>query len=125
MNLICRFGRDAHMANDSLTALITGGTSGIGRATANKLLGEIYIVQGRHSKPCESEQVQSGAFGSPHYSEYDQPPFDPDCYRLGSRRRSQFRNDRAHMEFDSVARNTQETRDLRIGKTIRKKIQNP
>lgn len=55
--------------------------------------------------------------------QYDQPPFDPYCYRLGSRRRAQFRNDRAHMEFDSVPRNTQETRDLRIGKTIRKKIQ--
>ena len=56
-------------------------------------------------------------------SQYDQSPFDPYCYRLGSRRRSQFRNDRAHMEFDSVTRNTQETRDLRIGKTIRDKIQ--
>jgi len=37
------------MTNDSLTALITGGTSGIGRATANKLaqLGIYVLVVGR------------------------------------------------------------------------------
>jgi len=40
------------MASDSLTALITGGTSGIGRATANKLarLGIHVIVVGRNTE---------------------------------------------------------------------------
>src|SRR6201981_2120512 len=40
------------MATDSLTALITGGTSGIGRATANKLaqLGIHVIVVGRNTE---------------------------------------------------------------------------
>jgi len=40
------------MANTSLTALITGGTSGIGRATANKLaqLGVHVLVVGRNAE---------------------------------------------------------------------------
>jgi len=40
------------MATDSSTVLITGGTSGIGRATANKLaqVGIHVIVVGRDSK---------------------------------------------------------------------------
>ena len=40
------------MTTDSLTALITGGTSGIGRATAKKLakLGNAVIVVGRNAK---------------------------------------------------------------------------
>jgi NAD(P)-dependent dehydrogenase (short-subunit alcohol dehydrogenase family) len=40
------------MATDSLTSLITGGTSGIGRATANKLatLGIHVLVVGRNAK---------------------------------------------------------------------------
>ena len=40
------------MATDSLTALITGGTSGIGRATVNKLaqLGVHVIVVGRNAE---------------------------------------------------------------------------
>src|SRR5207302_8214407 len=40
------------MANSTLTALITGGTSGIGRATANKLaqLGVYVLVVGRSAE---------------------------------------------------------------------------
>ena len=40
------------MATNSLTALITGGTSGIGRATANKLakVGIHVVVVGRNAK---------------------------------------------------------------------------
>src|SRR5246500_3758837 len=40
------------MANSNLTALITGGTSGIGRATANKLarLGVHVLVVGRSAE---------------------------------------------------------------------------
>jgi NAD(P)-dependent dehydrogenase (short-subunit alcohol dehydrogenase family) len=43
---------DLQMATDSLTSLITGGTSGIGRATANKLatLGIHVLVVGRNAK---------------------------------------------------------------------------
>jgi hypothetical protein len=42
---------DLHMANNTSTALITGGTSGIGRATANKLtqLGIHVVVVGRNA----------------------------------------------------------------------------
>ena len=40
------------MTNSNLTALITGGTSGIGRATANKLaqLGIHVLVVGRNAE---------------------------------------------------------------------------
>ena len=52
------------MASDSLTALITGGTSGIGRATANKLarLGIHVIVVGRNA---ERGEKQLRRFGPP------------------------------------------------------------
>src|SRR5438132_13667780 len=48
------------MATDSSTALITGGTSGIGRATANKLaqLGIHVIVVGRDSKRGEKTVME-------------------------------------------------------------------
>ena len=53
------------MASDSLTALITGGTSGIGRATANKLarLGIHVIVVGRNTERGEKAVVEIRAAG--------------------------------------------------------------
>src|SRR6266550_1742219 len=53
------------MATDSSTALITGGTSGIGRATANKLaqLGIHVIVVGRDSKRGEKTVTEIRAAG--------------------------------------------------------------
>ena len=44
--------RKSHMTTNTLTALITGGTSGIGRATANKLaqLGFHVVVVGRNAE---------------------------------------------------------------------------
>ena len=53
------------MATDSSTALITGGTSGIGRATANKLaqLGIHVIVVGRDSKRGEKTVMEIRAAG--------------------------------------------------------------
>jgi NAD(P)-dependent dehydrogenase (short-subunit alcohol dehydrogenase family) len=44
--------RKSYMASDTSTALITGGTSGIGRATANKLaqLGIQVVVVGRNAE---------------------------------------------------------------------------
>src|SRR6266545_2990951 len=53
------------MATDSSTALITGGTSGIGRATANKLaqLGIHVIVVGRDSKRGEKTVMEIHAAG--------------------------------------------------------------
>jgi NAD(P)-dependent dehydrogenase (short-subunit alcohol dehydrogenase family) len=53
------------MATDSLTALITGGTSGIGRATANKLsqLGIHVIVVGRNIERGEKTVAEVRAMG--------------------------------------------------------------
>src|SRR5437763_4886410 len=53
------------MATDSSTALITGGTSGIGRATANKLaqFGIHVIVVGRDSKRGEKTVMEIRAAG--------------------------------------------------------------
>jgi len=53
------------MATDSLTALITGGTSGIGRATANKLaqLGIHVIVVGRNTQRGEKTVAEVRAMG--------------------------------------------------------------
>ena len=53
------------MASDSLTALITGGTSGIGRATANKLarLGIHVIVVGRNTERGEKAVAEIRAAG--------------------------------------------------------------
>lgn len=53
------------MATDSLTALITGGTSGIGRATANKLahLGIHVIVVGRNTERGEKTVAEVRATG--------------------------------------------------------------
>ena len=53
------------MATDSLTALITGGTSGIGRATANKLaqLGIHVIVVGRNTERGEKTVAEIRATG--------------------------------------------------------------
>src|SRR6201981_3709082 len=53
------------MATDSLTALITGGTSGIGRATANKLaqLGIHVIVVGRNTERGEKTVAEVRAMG--------------------------------------------------------------
>ena len=53
------------MATDSLTALITGGTSGIGRATAKKLakLGIHVIVVGRNAKRGDETLAEIRAAG--------------------------------------------------------------
>src|SRR5215470_4838986 len=53
------------MATNSLTALITGGTSGIGRATANKLaqLGIHVIVVGRNAERGEKTVAEIRAAG--------------------------------------------------------------
>jgi NAD(P)-dependent dehydrogenase (short-subunit alcohol dehydrogenase family) len=50
------------MSNESQTALITGGTSGIGRATANKLaqLGVHVIVVGRTDERGEKQLRRFG-----------------------------------------------------------------
>src|SRR5947208_17108684 len=53
------------MATDSSTALITGGTSGIGRAAANKLsqLGIHVVVVGRHAERGEKTVAEIRAAG--------------------------------------------------------------
>jgi NAD(P)-dependent dehydrogenase (short-subunit alcohol dehydrogenase family) len=53
------------MATDSLTALVTGGTSGIGRATADKLaqLGIHVIVVGRNTERGEKTVAEVRAAG--------------------------------------------------------------
>src|SRR5438046_10103252 len=53
------------MATDSSTALITGGTSGIGRAAANKLsqLGIHVVVVGRHAGRGEKTVAEIRAAG--------------------------------------------------------------
>ena len=53
------------MATNSLTALITGGTSGIGRATAKKLakLGIHVIVVGRNAKRGDETLAEIRAAG--------------------------------------------------------------
>src|SRR5437773_5714341 len=53
------------MATDSSTALITGGTSGIGRAAANKLsqLGIHVVVVGRHVERGEKTIAEIRAAG--------------------------------------------------------------
>jgi NAD(P)-dependent dehydrogenase (short-subunit alcohol dehydrogenase family) len=53
------------MATDSLTALITGGTSGIGRVTADKLarLGIHVIVVGRNAERGEKTVTEIRATG--------------------------------------------------------------
>ena len=53
------------MPNESQTALITGGTSGIGRATANKLarLGFHVIVVGRNTERGEKGAAEIRAAG--------------------------------------------------------------
>jgi NAD(P)-dependent dehydrogenase (short-subunit alcohol dehydrogenase family) len=53
------------MATDSLTALITGGTAGIGRATADKLaqLGIHVIVVGRNAERGEQTVAEVRAIG--------------------------------------------------------------
>src|SRR5213082_1795856 len=53
------------MATNSLTALITGGTSGIGRAAANKLtsLGIHVIVVGRNAQRGEKTVAEIRAAG--------------------------------------------------------------
>ena len=57
--------RESHMAANSSTALITGGTSGIGRATANKLaqLGIHVLVVGRNVERGEKTVVEIRAAG--------------------------------------------------------------
>ncbi len=54
------------MSTNSLTALITGGTSGIGRATANKLaeLGTHVLVVGRNVKRGEKTVAEIRAAGA-------------------------------------------------------------
>jgi NAD(P)-dependent dehydrogenase (short-subunit alcohol dehydrogenase family) len=56
---------DLQMATDSLTSLITGGTSGIGRATANKLatLGIHVLVVGRNAKRGDETLAEIRAAG--------------------------------------------------------------
>src|SRR5579863_6365532 len=56
---------DSQMASNSLTALITGGTSGIGRAAAKKLaaLGIHALVVGRNAKRGEETLAEIRASG--------------------------------------------------------------
>src|SRR5271169_4638860 len=56
---------DSQMATNSLTALITGGTSGIGRATAKKLaqLGIHVLVVGRNAKRGDETLAEIRAAG--------------------------------------------------------------
>src|SRR5262249_16845965 len=57
--------RESQMTTNSLTALITGGTSGIGRAAANRLaqLGVHVIVVGRNAKRGEKTVAEIRAAG--------------------------------------------------------------
>ena len=61
----CVKERDSQMATNSLTALITGGTSGIGRATAKKLaeLGIHVLVVGRNAKRGDETLAEIRASG--------------------------------------------------------------
>ena len=56
---------DSQMATNSLTALITGGTSGIGRATAKRLakLGIHVLVVGRNAKRGDETLAEIRASG--------------------------------------------------------------
>jgi NAD(P)-dependent dehydrogenase (short-subunit alcohol dehydrogenase family) len=62
---VVRFNEELQMAANSTTALITGGTSGIGRAAANKLarLGIHVIVVGRNAKRGEKTLAEIRAAG--------------------------------------------------------------
>ena len=56
---------DSQMATNSLTALITGGTSGIGRATAKQLakLGIHVLVVGRNAKRADETLAEMRGAG--------------------------------------------------------------